>query len=63
MTVFVASPATTTLPVRMFNDIQDSIDSVVCAISASLILGMILLMLVLDRLHGLERLFVGDVRN
>ncbi len=63
MSVFVASPTTTTLPVRMFNYIQDSIDPLVCAISALLILGTIVLMLVLDRLNGLERLFVGEVRN
>ncbi|HRK23452.1 MAG TPA: ABC transporter permease [Beijerinckiaceae bacterium] len=63
MTVFVASPTTTTLPVRMFNYIQDSIDPLVCAISALLILGTVVLMLVLDRLYGLERLFVGDERN
>jgi putative spermidine/putrescine transport system permease protein len=63
MTVFVASPSTTTLPVRMFNYIQDSIDPLVCAMSALLILGTILLMVLLDRLHGLERLFVGEMRN
>jgi putative spermidine/putrescine transport system permease protein len=63
MTVFVASPTTTTLPVRMFNSIQDSMDSLVCAISALLILGTILLMVVLDRLYGLERLFFGEVRT
>jgi len=63
MTVFVASPSTTTLPVRMFNYIQDSIDPLVCAISALLILGTVMLMVVLDRLYGLERLFVGDTRG
>ncbi|CAN1549866.1 PotC ABC-type spermidine/putrescine transport system, permease component II [Rhabdaerophilaceae bacterium] len=63
MTVFVASPSTTTLPVRMFNYIQDSIDPLVCAISALLILGTIILMILLDRLYGLERLFVGDVQT
>lgn len=63
MTVFVASPSTTTLPVRMFNYIQDSIDPLVCAISALLILGTIMLMVLLDRLYGLERLFVGEIRS
>ncbi|MBV2186957.1 MAG: ABC transporter permease [Rhizobium sp.] len=60
MTVFLASPKTTTLPVRMFNYIQDSIDPLICAISALLILATIVAMFLLDRIYGLERLFVGD---
>ncbi|NTJ45337.1 ABC transporter permease [Agrobacterium larrymoorei] len=60
MTVFLASPTTTTLPVRMFNYIQDSIDPLICAISALLILATVVVMFLLDRLYGLERLFVGD---
>jgi len=60
MTVFVASPTTVTLPVRMFNYIQDSIDPLICSVSALLILFTAVLMLVIDRLYGLERLFVGE---
>lgn len=60
MTIFLASPTTTTLPVRMFNYIQDSIDPLICAISALLIIATIIVMFLLDRLYGLERLFVGD---
>lgn len=60
MTVFIASPTTSTLPVRMFNYIQDSIDPLVCAISALLILATLVLMVILDRLYGIERLFMGD---
>lgn len=63
MTIFVASPTTTTLPVRMFNYIQDSIDPLICAVSALLILLTIVVMAVLDRLYGLERLFVGEDRS
>ncbi len=59
MSVFIANPSTTTLPVRMFLYIQDTIDPLVAAISALLIAGTAALMLVLDRLVGLERLFVG----
>jgi putative spermidine/putrescine transport system permease protein len=59
MSVFIASPSTTTLPVRMFLHIQDTIDPLVAAVSALLIAGTLLLMGVLDRLVGLERLFVG----
>ena len=59
MSVFIANPSTTTLPVRMFLQIQDTIDPMVAAVSALLIAGTLVLMLVLDRLVGLERLFVG----
>ena len=59
MTVFIASPQTTTLPVRLFLYIQDNIDPLVCSISASLIALTALIMILLDRLFGLDRLFVG----
>ncbi len=63
MTVFVSSPSTVTLPVRLFNYIQDSIDPLVCAVSTVMILLTVILMIVLDRLYGLERLFVGETRT
>jgi putative spermidine/putrescine transport system permease protein len=59
MTVFIASPTTTTLPVWMFNYIQSNIDPLICAVSALLIVFTVALTLVLDRLYGLERLFGG----
>lgn len=63
MSVFIASPSTTTLPVRMFLHIQDTIDPLVAAVSALLIAGTAVLMWVLDRLVGLERLFVGRAQH
>ena len=59
MTVFIASPSTTTLPVRMFLYIQDNIDPLVTSVSAALIFLTAIVMVVLDRLYGLDRLFVG----
>ena len=59
MTVFIASPATTTLPVRLFLYIQDNIDPLVSSVSAALIFLTALVMIALDRLYGLDRLFVG----
>jgi len=59
MTVFIASPRTTTLPVRLFLYIQDNIDPLVAAVSAALIGLTFVAMLLLDRLYGLERLLVG----
>lgn len=59
MTVFIASPATTTLPVRMFLYIQDNIDPLIAAVSACLIALTAILLMALDRIFGLDRLFVG----
>ena len=59
MTVFIASPSTTTLPVRMFLYIQDNIDPLVTSVSACLIAMTVIVMIVLDRLYGLDRLFLG----
>lgn len=59
MTVFIASPATTTLPVRMFLYLQDNIDPLIAAVSACLIALTAALLFVLDRLYGLDRLFAG----
>jgi putative spermidine/putrescine transport system permease protein len=62
MTVFIASPATITLPVRMFLYIQDNIDPLVTSVSAALILLTVIVMVILDRLVGLDRLFIGGSR-
>jgi putative spermidine/putrescine transport system permease protein len=59
MTVFIASPRTETLPVRLFLYIQDNIDPMVASISACLIAVTVVAMIVLDRAYGLDRLFVG----
>lgn len=60
MTVFIASPATVTLPVRMFLYVQDNIDPLIAAVSACLIAMTAALLFALDRLFGLDRLFVGS---
>jgi putative spermidine/putrescine transport system permease protein len=60
MTVFVATPGTTTLPVAMYNQISQTIDPLITAVSTVLILGTLLLMLVLDRLVGLDRVLIGE---
>ncbi|PRF09691.1 ABC transporter permease [Burkholderia multivorans] len=62
MTIFVATPGTTTLPVAMYNQIAQTIDPLVTSVSAALIVGTVLLMLVLDRLVGLDRILIGEAR-
>jgi len=59
MTVFVATPGTTTLPVAMYNQIAHSIDPLVASVSTVLIVGTLLVMVVMDRLVGLDRVLIG----
>lgn len=59
MSVFVASPATQTLPVRMYHHITQTIDPLIASVSTVLIVLTFLVMLVLDRLYGLDKVFVG----
>src|SRR5262249_9327879 len=63
MTVFVATPATMTLPVRMFLYIQDNIDPLVTSVSAVVIVLTAIFMLLIEWLYGLERLFAGPGRH
>lgn len=63
MTVFIAAPETTTLPVRLLAHIQDNIDPLVAAVSATLIVAATLFLVLLDRLYGLDRLFLGQPRH
>lgn len=62
MSIFIASPSTTTLPVRIFLHIEDTIDPLVTAVSAVLIYVTIIAIFILDRVVGLEKLFVGKGR-
>ncbi|GLU31612.1 ABC transporter permease [Trinickia caryophylli] len=59
MTIFVATPGTTTLPVAMYNAIAQNIDPLVTSLSTVLIAGTVLLMIVLDRMVGLDRVLAG----
>ena len=60
MTVFIASPSTTTLPVRMFSHIAQTTDPLVASVSTVAILLTVILMLVVDRLYGLDKLLIGE---
>jgi putative spermidine/putrescine transport system permease protein len=62
MTIFVATPGTTTLPVAMYNQIAQTIDPLVASVSTVLIVGTVVLMLVLDRIVGLDRVLIGETR-
>ena len=59
MTIFVASPETMTLPVRMYHHIGQTIDPLIASISTLLIVLTVALLLILDRMFGLDRVLVG----
>jgi putative spermidine/putrescine transport system permease protein len=59
MTVFVATPGTTTLPVAMYNQIAHSIDPLVASVSTVLIVGTLAVMVLMDRIVGLDRVLIG----
>lgn len=59
MTVFIAAPGASTLPVRMFLYIQDNIDPLVTSVSAAVIALTVVFMVALDRVYGLEKLLSG----
>lgn len=59
LSIFVTSPATVTLPVRMYMYATESIDPMMAAVSALMVGLTALAMLVLDRLYGLDKVLVG----
>lgn len=60
MSIFVTSPQTVTLPVRMYMYATESIDPMMAAVSALMIALTAMAMLVLDRAFGLDRILVGQ---
>jgi putative spermidine/putrescine transport system permease protein len=59
MSLFVASAGTQTLPVKMYNHIANTIDPLLASVSTVLIVLTLVLMLVLDRFYGLDRVLGG----
>ena len=59
MSIFVASAGTQTLPVKMYNHIANTIDPLLASVSTVLIMLTLVLMLVLDRFYGLDRVLAG----
>lgn len=59
MSVFVASPSTQTLPVKMYHHIEQTIDPLIASVSTVLIVLTFLVMLFLDRFYGLDKIFIG----
>lgn len=60
VTVFIVNPSTTTLPVRLFSYIAQTTDPLVASVSTVTILFTVVLMVVVDRVYGLDRLLIGE---
>ena len=59
MSIFVTSPSTVTLPVRMYMYATESIDPLMAAVSALMVALTACAMVILDRVYGLDRVLVG----
>ena len=60
MSIFITSPQTVTLPVRMYMLATESIDPMMAAVSALIVALTAAAMIVLDRLYGLDKVLVGQ---
>ena len=59
LSIFVTTPATLTLPVRMYMYATESIDPMMAAVSALMIALTAVTMILIDRVYGLDRVLVG----
>lgn len=59
MTIFVATPGTTTLPVALYERIAMMTDPVTTSVSTVIIVGTMILMFLLDRIVGLDKVLIG----
>lgn len=60
MSVFVTSPQTITLPVRMYMYATESIDPMMASVSTVVIVVTAAAMVILDRVYGLNRILIGQ---
>jgi putative spermidine/putrescine transport system permease protein len=59
LSVFVASPSTQTLPVKLYAYITNTIDPLLASISTVMIVLTFALMMILERFYGLDRVLGG----
>ncbi|MBL0089621.1 MAG: ABC transporter permease [Ideonella sp.] len=60
LSIFITSPATVTLPVRMYMYATESIDPLMAAVSALMVALTAATMVLLDRIYGLDKVLVGE---
>lgn len=59
MTIFIATPGTTTLPVALYHRVSMLTDPVTTSVSTIVIVGTMVLMFILDRVVGLDKVLIG----
>jgi len=59
MTIFLTPIDATTLPVKMYNDIDENLNPLITAVSGIVIFGAFSLMIIIDRFFGLEKVLIG----
>ncbi|MDO5641724.1 MAG: ABC transporter permease [Paracoccus sp. (in: a-proteobacteria)] len=62
VSIFIASPSLMTLPVRLFNHITQTTTPIVASVSAVIIFLSMAVILILERVYGLDRLLMGSKR-
>ena len=63
VSIFISSPSVTTLPVRLFARMTETIDPMVAAASTVLMLLAVGAMVLLDRIYGIDRIFASRARE
>lgn len=59
MTIFLTPVDFVTLPVKMYNDIDQNLNPLITAVSGIAIFGAFSLMIIIDRFFGLEKVLIG----
>ncbi len=59
MSIFLTPSNLITLPVKMYNDIDENLNPLITAVSGVVIFGAIALMFIIDRFFGLEKVLIG----
>ena len=59
MTVFLTPVDAMTLPVKMYNDIDEDLNPIITAVSGIVIFGAFTLMIIIDKFFGLEKVLIG----
>ncbi|WP_268625923.1 ABC transporter permease [Paenibacillus alvei] len=63
VSLFLISPSTTTLPMAIFNYMQESLTPLVASISSIMILLSLVFIFILERVYGLDRLFGSNSQS
>jgi len=63
VTIFISSPSVTTLPVRLFARMTETIDPMVAAASTVLMLLAVGAMVLLNWMYGIDRVFASRARE